>query len=89
MWKDHPRIRSDSTKYGFFTASIGSISDLVDITMSIASNYRGRISYTEALDLEMHHFQTLRHMMYLESKSEEAQQAKTAEVIEDEIAERM
>lgn len=57
--------------------------------MSIATNYRGRISYNEALNLEMPHFQTLRHMMYLESKSEEAKNAKVAEAVEDEIMERM
>ena len=57
--------------------------------MSIATNYRGRISYNEALNLEMPHFQTLRHMMYLESKSEESKSAKVAEAVEDEIIERM
>ncbi|MDD3121999.1 MAG: hypothetical protein PHC62_00620 [Candidatus Izemoplasmatales bacterium] len=54
--------------------------------MNLASNFRGRLSYTDALNLEMHHFQTLRHMMYLESLSEETKERKQMEALEDEIS---
>lgn len=60
--------------------------------MTLASNYRGRLSFKDALELDIHHFQTLRHMMYLETISKntkEIQAQKSAEMIEDEIVERM
>lgn len=57
--------------------------------MSIASYYRGRISYVEVLDLEMPHFMSLRHMMYIANQTEEGQTIKEAEIIEDHLMEGM
>lgn len=55
--------------------------------MGIATYYRGRISYNEVLELEMKHFQALRHEMYLESLKEGNSESKAAEMLEDELLE--
>lgn len=57
--------------------------------MGLSSYYRGRLSYVEALELEMPHFHSLRHAMFVESKTKEGQENKAAEVLENEIVERM
>lgn len=57
--------------------------------MNLATYYKGRLSYNEALNLEMKHFATLRYMMYKESLTKEGRENKAAEQIQDEIEEGM
>jgi len=57
--------------------------------MALATNFRGRLSYVEAMNLDMSEFMTLRYIMSKENSSEEAQKAKAAEMIETEIVEGM
>ena len=55
------------------------------IAMNLATYYRGRLSYIEALELSMDHFMTLRHSMYVESQSEDMRKMKENEALEDEL----
>lgn len=57
--------------------------------MDLASYYRGRLSYTEVLNLEMPHLMSIRYMRYKEVQSNDGQTIKEAEIIEDHIMEGM
>ena len=57
--------------------------------MALATNFRGRLSYVEATELDMNEFMYLRHIMQKENESEEAQKAKAAAEAEAEIIEGM
>ena len=46
--------------------------------MALATNFRGRLTYVEATELDMREFMYLRHIMRKENESEEAE----AEIIE-------
>lgn len=57
--------------------------------MALATNFRGRLTYVEATELDMREFMYLRHIMRKENESEEAQKAKVAAEAEAEIIEGM
>lgn len=57
--------------------------------MALATNFRGRLSYVEATELDMNEFMYLRHIMQKENESEEAQKAKAAAEAKAEIIEGM
>lgn len=53
--------------------------------MGIASWFRGRITFFELLDHDIKYLQTLKYIMYIESRTKQGKDAKAGEVLEDEL----